>query len=162
MDACRRTVSSYSDICRPIRGPHDTWEHRAVAYLSHACAILACALAPTLITFIGRMPGMMGGGSQATSGCCSVYPVSRVLGRKTADQEVRLHTGEDSGRSCAVSVIENDQRTNGALKGSVLAQSLEIRTEEESKGLRSISVAWPGRNGRLRGSHAPLPRQSAR
>lgn len=82
MDACRRTVSSYSDICRPIRGPHDTWKLRAVAYLSHACAILACALAPTLITFIGRMPGMIGGGSQVTLGCCSVYTVSRVLGGK--------------------------------------------------------------------------------
>ena len=27
-------------------------------HLSHACAILLCALVPTLITFIGRIPGM--------------------------------------------------------------------------------------------------------
>ena len=28
-------------------------------HLSHACAILLCALVPTLITFIGRIPGMI-------------------------------------------------------------------------------------------------------
>lgn len=31
-------------------------------YRSHACAILVCAFVPTLMTFIGKMPGMVGGG----------------------------------------------------------------------------------------------------
>lgn len=30
-------------------------------YLSQACAILVCALVPTLMTFMGRMPGMVMG-----------------------------------------------------------------------------------------------------
>jgi len=29
-------------------------------YLSQACAILVCAFAPTLMTFMGNMPGMAG------------------------------------------------------------------------------------------------------
>ena len=49
--------------------------HRCATYLSQACAILDCAAEPTLITFMGSMPGMVCGWRPSEAGsvmlCCS-------------------------------------------------------------------------------------------
>lgn len=48
-------------------------------HLSHACAIRLCELEPTLITFIGRMPGMMGDWVDGVSVVCCRDPGGCVL-----------------------------------------------------------------------------------
>lgn len=60
MVGCRRTGSSCFDSCtHSIRRARE-WCAYLATYRSHAWAIRLCALVPTLMTFIGRMPGMMG------------------------------------------------------------------------------------------------------
>ena len=63
----RRIGSSYFDTC----GLHVSIAvtphlQDRLLYRSQACAIRDCALVPTLMTFIGSMPGILGGWCQRT------------------------------------------------------------------------------------------------